>query len=146
MMKADLKLLLKKAREAHEEATDSQRIPQAREGSSVAKGPRSSGSITPISKNQKVQAQVLRSWEDTTTLPSQRDQAPPSAPIDPSVLYPASSPSSHSPTPAEDHSTLPAKGSILWFDKEKGLAMEIFVNNPNYTLKKMTGVVPKGNL
>lgn len=143
-MKAKLKLLLKKAREACKEATDSKRIPQARDDSSVAECHRSSSSVVPVLKCQKVQAQVLGSREDATTLPLQRD-APPSAPISTFAVSLASGPASHPSTPAEDHSTLPAKGPISRVNKGKGPAIKTFVNNPDYTFKKMTGVVPKGD-
>lgn len=61
-------------------------------------------------------------------------------------MHPISGPVSHLPTPAEDHSTLPAEGSIPRVNKGTGLTMETFVNNLDYTLKKMTKVVPKGDL
>lgn len=54
MTKVDLKLLLKKAREAREEVIDSYKVPPTREGSGVAKGNRFSDSVAPTLKCQKV--------------------------------------------------------------------------------------------
>lgn len=54
MTKGDLKLLLKKAKEAREGAIESQKIPYTGEGSSVAKGLRPGDSVIPIPKCWKV--------------------------------------------------------------------------------------------
>lgn len=38
------------------------------------------------------------------------------------------------------------KDLFLGPTKGKGIAVETFVNNPDYTFKKMTGVIPRGDL
>lgn len=54
--------------------------------------------------------------------------------------------SDSAPTSTRSHLVPPAEGATPWVDKGKGLVVETFVRNLDYTFKKMTRVVPRGDL
>lgn len=71
-------------------------------------------------------------------------QAPLDAPV--KVLP---TPSTQGPTSIErtkGPSVVPVEDFVPWIDKGKSLVGDIFLNNPNYAFKKMTGVIPKGDV
>lgn len=79
MTKVNLKLLLKKTREAHEETAESQKVPPTREGLGVVKGKRFHDLVAPTPKCQKVQASISSDREGVAPLPMQKDQEAPKA-------------------------------------------------------------------